>query len=53
MTYVKQLEQYEEAVMRKRVEEMTEAELEQLASEVDADKQRKAAARAAAQQQQQ
>ncbi|KAG2422466.1 hypothetical protein HXX76_015990 [Chlamydomonas incerta] len=52
MTYVKQLEQYEEAVMRKRVEEMTEAELEALAGEVDADKQRKAAARAAAAQQQ-
>jgi hypothetical protein len=30
--------------MRKRVEEMTEAELEQLAGEVDKDKQRKAAA---------
>lgn len=27
MTYVKQLEQYEEAVMRKRVEEMTEEEM--------------------------
>ncbi|KAG2425129.1 hypothetical protein HYH02_015073 [Chlamydomonas schloesseri] len=51
MTYVKQLEQYEEAVMRKRVEEMTEAELEQLATEVDTDKQRKSAARGGAPQQ--
>jgi hypothetical protein len=30
MTYVKQLEQYEEAVMRKRVEEMTEEEMAEL-----------------------
>ncbi|KAG2486356.1 hypothetical protein HYH03_014937 [Edaphochlamys debaryana] len=43
MTYVKQLEAYEEAVMKKRVEEMTEAELAQLAGEVEADKARKAA----------
>ncbi|KXZ42421.1 hypothetical protein GPECTOR_149g31 [Gonium pectorale] len=51
MTYVKQLEQYEEAVMRKRVEEMTEAELEQLAGEVEADKLKRMAARNVAQQQ--
>jgi hypothetical protein len=38
MTYVKQLEQYEEAVMRKRVEEMTEAELAQLAAEAETDR---------------
>ena len=35
MTYVKQLEQYEDAVMKKRVEEMTEAELQQLMTDVD------------------
>eukprot|EP00983_Pelagomonas_calceolata_P046684 1140294-Pelagomonas_calceolata.AAC.3 len=33
MTYVKQLEDYEEAVMRKRVEEMTEDELNELISQ--------------------
>jgi hypothetical protein len=27
MTYVKQLEQYEDAVMRKRLDEMTEEEI--------------------------
>ncbi|PNH07655.1 hypothetical protein TSOC_005843 [Tetrabaena socialis] len=43
MTYVKQLENYEEAVMKKRIEEMTEAELEQLASDVEGDKLRQAA----------
>ncbi|GIM02808.1 hypothetical protein Vretimale_7653 [Volvox reticuliferus] len=46
MTYVKQLEQYEEAVMRKRVEEMTETELSDLATEVEVDRQRKLAGRA-------
>ena len=30
MTYVKQLEQYEDAVMRKRIEEMTEEEMTDL-----------------------
>ncbi len=30
MTYVKQLENYEEAVMRKRVDEMTEEEMSEL-----------------------
>lgn len=30
MTYVKQLEQYEEAVMRKRLEELTEEEMSEL-----------------------
>lgn len=35
MTYVKQLEMYEEAVMQKRMEEMTDAEMQQLLSEVD------------------
>jgi hypothetical protein len=33
MTYVKQLENYEEAVMRKRIEEMTADELTKLAEE--------------------
>jgi hypothetical protein len=33
MTYVKQLEAYEEAVMQKRVEEMTEDELNELVSQ--------------------
>uniref|UniRef100_A0A7S0RIX4 Uncharacterized protein n=1 Tax=Chlamydomonas leiostraca TaxID=1034604 RepID=A0A7S0RIX4_9CHLO len=41
MTYVKQLEAYEEAVMRKRVEEMTEEELTQLVAEAEAEKARK------------
>lgn len=44
MTYVKQLEAYEEAVMRKRVEEMTEEELAALAAEVEREKERKAGA---------
>ena len=30
MTYVKQLEQYEDAVMRKRLDEMTEEEMDAL-----------------------
>lgn len=38
MTYVKQLEQYEEAVMRKRLDEMTETELSDLADEVESEK---------------
>jgi 5'-deoxynucleotidase YfbR-like HD superfamily hydrolase len=38
MTYVKQLEQYEEAVMRKRLEEMTDNELDSLLKEVEDDK---------------
>ena len=35
MTYVKQLENYEAAVMQKRLEEMTEAELQQLMTDVE------------------
>lgn len=35
MTYVKQLEQYEDAVMRKRLEEMTEAEIAELINETE------------------
>jgi hypothetical protein len=38
MTYARQLEMYESAVMQKRLEEMTEAELQQLMSEVESDK---------------
>ncbi|GFR44737.1 hypothetical protein Agub_g6065 [Astrephomene gubernaculifera] len=38
MTYVKQLEAYEEAVIRRRVDEMTEAELAALAEEVEAER---------------
>lgn len=38
MTYARQLEMYESAVMQKRLEEMTEAELQQLMSEVEQDK---------------
>ncbi len=39
MTYVKQLEAYEEAVMQKRMEEMTDVELQRLMNEVEASKQ--------------
>ncbi|KAG1660210.1 hypothetical protein FOA52_005079 [Chlamydomonas sp. UWO 241] len=35
MTYVKQLEQYEEAVMQKRVEEMTDEEMTEMINEVE------------------
>jgi len=41
MTYVKQLEQYEEAVMRKRVEEMTEEEMADLVREAEREKGRR------------
>lgn len=41
MTYVKQLEQYEEAVMRKRMEEMTDAEVQQLLEEIEKEKKKK------------
>ena len=40
MTYVKQLDAYEEAVMQKRLEELPESELAQLLSEVDVEKAR-------------
>ena len=42
MTYVKQLEDYENAVMRKRLEEMTEDELADLVNETEAQKQARA-----------
>jgi hypothetical protein len=38
MTYVVQLEEYEEAVMKKRLEEMPEEELQRLLQESDASK---------------
>ena len=38
MTYVKQLEDYEEAVMKKRLEEMPQAEKERLLMEIEAEK---------------
>jgi hypothetical protein len=37
MSYVKQLENYETAVMQKRLEEMTEAELQQMMADLDKD----------------
>ncbi|CAL8472309.1 g11852 [Coccomyxa elongata] len=42
MTYVKQLEDYEEAVMKKRLEEMPETERERLLEEIEQEKQQKA-----------
>ena len=41
MTYSKQLEQYEEAVMQKRLEEMPETERSRLYEEVEAEKARR------------
>jgi len=38
MTYVTQLKDYEEAVMQKRLEEMTDAEIEVLMEEVEREK---------------
>jgi hypothetical protein len=38
MTYVKQLEAYEDAVIRKRLEEMTADELSELVAESDAER---------------
>jgi cytochrome c-type biogenesis protein CcmH/NrfG len=40
MTYVTQLEEYEEAVMKKRLEEMTEDEVARLLDENEKQKQR-------------
>ena len=42
MTYAKQLEQYEERVMQKRLEEMPENERERLLREVEEERGRKA-----------
>jgi hypothetical protein len=52
MTYARQLEMYESAVMQKRLEEMTEAELQQLMAEVESDKARLAATKEALSRQQ-
>lgn len=41
MTYVKQLEDYETAVMAKRMEEMPEAELQKMLEELEAEKNKK------------
>lgn len=53
MTYVKQLEEYEDAVMLKRLEEMPDGEIERMLNEVEDDKEARAAARLKRQQQQQ
>lgn len=42
MTYNQQLQDYEDAVLQKRLEQMTPEELEQLQTEVEAEKQRMA-----------
>jgi len=47
MTYVKQLEMYEEAVIKKRMDEMTETEVQQLMSDVEAERARREARKAA------
>ena len=41
MTYVKQLDAYEAAVMAKRLEELPEGELEAMLAEVEREKQRR------------
>ena len=41
MTYVKQLDNYEAAVMQKRLEELPETELASMLAEVEAEKQRR------------
>jgi hypothetical protein len=41
MTYTQQLKDYEEAVLQKRLEEMTPEELEQLQAEIEQEKQAK------------
>lgn len=38
MTYVKQLEDYEDAVMRKRMDEMTDAEMQQMLTDLEVTK---------------
>ena len=45
MTYSKQLEQYEEAVMQKRLEEMPETERARLYEEVERERERSGRAR--------
>lgn len=41
MTYVKQLEDYEQAVMQKRLEEMPDAELDSVMAEIEKEKEAK------------
>ncbi len=41
MTYNRQLKEYEEAVLQKRLEEMTPAELEKLQQEIEAERDNK------------
>ena len=41
MTYAKQLDDYENAVMAKRLEEMPEAEIEEMMADIEAEKQRR------------
>lgn len=41
MTYVKQLEDYEEEVMKKRLEEMPEAELESLMEDIETERKKR------------
>jgi hypothetical protein len=43
MTYAKQLDAYEEAVMQKRLEELPAGELDSLMADIEAEKTRKAA----------
>ncbi|CAG9465952.1 unnamed protein product [Pedinophyceae sp. YPF-701] len=53
MTYAKQLEQYEEAVMQKRLEEMPDSALEQMMGDIEEDKKKREARRAAREAEQQ
>jgi hypothetical protein len=53
MTYAQQLQMYEEEVMKKRLEEMTESEVARLMAEVESEKGAPAAAKPAVEQQQQ
>jgi hypothetical protein len=41
MTYARQLEDYEEAVMAKRLEEMPEAEIAEMMADIEAEKERR------------
>ena len=53
MTYVKQLQNYEEEVMQKRLEEMPESEREKLMASVEVERARRQAREQQKQQQQQ
>jgi hypothetical protein len=53
MTYARQLDEYEEAVMRKRLEEMPEAELEAVLEDVERSNAEREEARRLRQEQQQ